>query len=592
MLGLLSELRSEAGADVEVPEKPPSEPSEKELPDIAHLEFVDTERALYKEIREDDGAMVQACEEVRRRVENMEEIVQLVREALLPSKLAQLANRFESQELLCQRMIRRAKELLITLRGDDEDHDEDDIAAVALQPVRQSIAQVRAKQFKALVQAFFVARSHNRTELVERGSRQLRFAYPEALPETLDEIMEFPELAFDAIALRLESGSEATLDVILGQTEGKKADTKKLEQGAKELKLMFLQFEQLIDVQGEQLTEVEENIQIAMEEVSEAIGILTDAETEKRAYERKKLKFFLVGGLLVFYFFIWPFCHGDKSSDWGIVNVSSRAYRSAFHKILPDQYKRFYGDDESAASGAKTAETPKKEEEAAKTAEAPKKEEAKPEGEAKASLLELSHTWGQGLQGRQHHGHEPPLLVVPASSTIRFGLLETGADESRQLGSEPEVLGVCKDLLTMVEEGGKKPGSSLGQLGLREGDPKTDEEKNEEKEKKELKDKEDAKTQEDDAKTKKLLEGMNACVDEMVKLSTELSTYREREGSADKLYVAAIPAVADHLKAVATPAIEDKIREDEEAAYLDAKKHIATVEELLDAAKIERPPKA
>lgn len=112
MLARLKELREEAGVDVAVaePEKPSSETT-KETPDIEQLEFVQDVQDLYKEILEDEGATAQAFEEVRHRVENMEEIVQLEHEALLPSKLAQLANRFESQELVCQRMIRRAKEI-------------------------------------------------------------------------------------------------------------------------------------------------------------------------------------------------------------------------------------------------------------------------------------------------------------------------------------------------------------------------------------------------------------------------------------------------------------------------------------------------
>lgn len=315
MLSRLDELREAAGVDVEI-EKPSNEPPVQAPLDIEWLEFIEEMREFFKEILEDEGACVQACKEVADRVESMEEIVQLERDALLPTKLAQLANRFESQELVCQRMIRRAKGMLTTLKAEDQDHDEDDLALTALEPVRKSIARVRAIEFKNLVQGFFAARSHNRQETISRAARQLRFAYPDALEEELNDILEFPELAWVAISRRLEKGPEVTLDGILGEMEGKKADARKLEQGAKELKLMFLQFEQLIDTQGENLNAIEANIKTVMEETSEAIGILQDAEEQKRAYERKKLKFYLVVAFLVFYFIIWPMFESDDDKRY------------------------------------------------------------------------------------------------------------------------------------------------------------------------------------------------------------------------------------------------------------------------------------
>lgn len=348
MLGRLAEIREAAGADVEV-EKPPEE-LKKQEPDVEHEEYIAEMKDLYKEILEDEGAAAQAFEEVRHRVENMEEIVQLERVALLPTKLKQLANRFESQELVCQRMIRRAKELLTHLRAEDQDYDEhDDKVHIALRPVRNSIAQVRSREFKELVQGFFGARSKNRQEMIIRATRQLRFAYPDALEEELSDIMEFPELAAVAIAQRLEKGSEGvTLDGILAEMEGKKADAKKLEQGAKELKLMFLQFAELIDNQGESLNAIEANIKTVIEETSEAIGVLIEAEDEKRAYERKKMKFYVIIAILVFYFIIWPFAQDSRHkepSDWGVTVFFTGLYHNALKKVAPEHYMKWHGDD-------------------------------------------------------------------------------------------------------------------------------------------------------------------------------------------------------------------------------------------------------
>jgi len=361
MLCRLGELREAAGADVDVElEKPSSEEGtitkEQEQLDIDWLEFIEDMKEMYKEILEDEGACVQACDEVADKVSNMNEIVELERDALLPTKLAQLANRFESQELVCQRMIRRAKEMLTTLRADDQDIDEDDVALGALRPVRTSISKVRALEFKALVQGFFSARARNRQEMIMRAARQLRFAYPDALEEELKDIMEFPELAFVAISRRLEKGSEVTLDGILGEMEGKKADAKKLEQGAKELKLMFLQFAELIDTQGEALTAIEANIKTVIEETSEAIGVLLEAEEQKRAYERKKLKFYIIVFLLVFYFILYPWLFkrqrnpvtGQFEKSWFDVGEGDTlwAFLGMFHEgvyaLAPNHYKQWY----------------------------------------------------------------------------------------------------------------------------------------------------------------------------------------------------------------------------------------------------------
>lgn len=331
MLGRLAELREASGADVQAVSEDPQKPSDEILeqkkaagaaddqkeppPDDEWCELIDEMKDLYKEILEDEGATMQACTEVRHCVENMEEIVQLERDALLPTKLSQLANRFESQELVCQRMIRRAKEMLAALRAEDQDYDEDDHAHVALRAVRNSIARARALEFKALIQGFFTARNRNKQEMMKRASRQLRFAYPDALDEELNDIMEYPELAMVAIARRLEQGSEVTLDGILGEMEGKKADAQKLEQGAKELKLMFLQFSELIDTQDASLSGIEANIKTVLEDTTEAIGILQDAEMEKRAFERKKMKFMIFGFFFILFLllrYVSPFFFGAR----------------------------------------------------------------------------------------------------------------------------------------------------------------------------------------------------------------------------------------------------------------------------------------
>lgn len=299
---------------------------EEELEDEQELDdeekaFMEDMQERFQEMLEDEGAAKQAFTEVRNRVDNMHNFVKEAQTALLPSKIATLQSKFESEEIICQRMIRRAKETLAELRAEDEDYEEDEVAALALWPVRQSLAKARGKEFKMLVQGFFNARSHSKQEMLKRAYRQLKFAYPDALDEELRDILEFPEVAIDAINQRLEKGAEAnSLEHILEELEGKKGDSKKLEQGARELKLMFLQFSELIDTQGEALDSIEANIQSVITETSEAIGTLQEAEQAKRLYQGQMLKGSICCIILLFVFAIypmWKYCMGEaQSKSW------------------------------------------------------------------------------------------------------------------------------------------------------------------------------------------------------------------------------------------------------------------------------------
>lgn len=331
MLGRLSELREAAGLKATL--QKPGALEEQAVVDTEWQYIIDEMSELFKEILEDETACIRACQEVQDVVDKMEKILELQGSALLPSKLAQLSSRMESQEIVCQRMIRRAKEALSYLKAEDQD-DVDDAAVNALQPVRSSIAKARAIEFKNLVQAFFAARTRHREEISTRARRQLRFAYPDASEDDLNEIMEFPELAISAISRRIEKGSEASLDGILGEIDGKRADVKKLEQGAQEIKLLFLQFEELIDVQGENLDSVEANIKSTLGDTADALGVLQDLESEKRAYERKKLKFKVWVGIICFLiFFNWfirpVLAKQMEKGDWSVVG----AIGSAFHTL-------------------------------------------------------------------------------------------------------------------------------------------------------------------------------------------------------------------------------------------------------------------
>jgi len=295
-----------------------------------YLEFLDEMHECYKELLVDEGATVQACAEIEHHVINMEETIQLEKESILPSRIAQMSNRFDGQELVCQRMINRAKGMLDILKNREvEVHCEDapaersncrkwlwpdqerlaHNAPMYMDPVRQSIAKARADEYRTLVLRFFQARSTNKSEVLRRTTRQLRFAFPDAEEAELDQVMECPDNAAVALSKRLEKGDKVTLVRFIEEAEAdaEKQNQKKLEQGAKELKLMMLQFSELIDNQGEALNAIEANIKMVLEETTEAIAVLNDALEAKLADERQRRCVRMCGCccLLMFAFLIW-----------------------------------------------------------------------------------------------------------------------------------------------------------------------------------------------------------------------------------------------------------------------------------------------
>lgn len=276
--------------------------------ELEYLEFLEEMHDLYHELLADDGAVVQALAEIRHHVDNMDETILEEKEALLPTKISQMSNRFEGQELVCQRMINRAKGTLETLKTRQAEVDTEkkpeapsgwrswfsgkerlvESAPAYMEPVRQAMASLRSAEYKELVRRFFNARSAVKHEVSMRTQRQLRFAFPEAKEYEFDQVMEFPESAITAVALRLEKGDRITLEqfIQVAESDPEKENQRRLEQGAKELKLLMLQFSELIDNQGEMLDAIESNIKQVLQDTTEAIDTLAQAVEYKRTYEK------------------------------------------------------------------------------------------------------------------------------------------------------------------------------------------------------------------------------------------------------------------------------------------------------------------
>jgi len=305
----------------QAPGEQPSQPAEEKLQDWKpppqvkktdvhleeYLEFLDQMHELFREILGFEGMTRQALDEVSHNVDIMEDIIRQEREALLPTTILELVNRFESHELVCQRMINRAKDALDILKNREAElilepvqrqgvcawlcPEKERLAHAVpemLGPVRASIAAARAAEYKRLVLRFFALRSANKQDQVERTTRQLKYAFPEALDSQVEHLMEFPEFGLGAVQDRLEKGDEVSLEkfIMAKESDPERENQKRLVQGAKELKLMILQFSELIDTQGEALDSIEANVKQVLEQTSTAIETLTDAVEQKKEHER------------------------------------------------------------------------------------------------------------------------------------------------------------------------------------------------------------------------------------------------------------------------------------------------------------------
>jgi len=294
------------------------------------LEFLDQMDELYTEILGHEGGARQALVELHHHVSTMEETIQMEKEALLPTTIMQLYNRFEGQELVCQRMIHRAKSMLDTLRDNKAEvvveikpgnepgfcgrcarwfcccgraHNERLVQKVPafLDPVRQSIASARAAEYKRLVLRFFAARSANKADLIVRTTRQLTFAFPDAMEHEVEQVMEFPEHAMSALAQRLEKGQDGiTLEhvIMAKEADSEKENLKRLVVGSKELQLLMMQFAELVGSQGDALDDIEANIKSVLEVSNEAIETLTEALAQKKKYEENMRRLHRAGYVL------------------------------------------------------------------------------------------------------------------------------------------------------------------------------------------------------------------------------------------------------------------------------------------------------
>lgn len=261
--------------------------------DALPSEHMPEEHLVYA-VASDERSMRAICNDIRARVAELRRVGAEIKKSILPGRLQDLQQQLLNKDAACQRLVHQSKELLDTLGGGAPDgrHDDGLDAGHFLQKVRDSAADYWREQVKAVILEFFEVRGTLRDEIRVQQRRRLRLGYPEADEEVLEMALASPELAAQALAARAD-GDHVPLRAVLASLDS--MDDRRIEEAAKSLKLIFLQFAELIDVQGETLEEIEGNIDSTIEHVEKARVQLEQSRVLQSKNWRKAMKMKLCG---------------------------------------------------------------------------------------------------------------------------------------------------------------------------------------------------------------------------------------------------------------------------------------------------------
>mmetsp|Transcript_111305 Transcript_111305/g.314191 ORF Transcript_111305/g.314191 Transcript_111305/m.314191 type:complete len:538 (+) Transcript_111305:248-1861(+) len=181
-----------------------------------------------------------------------------------------------------------------------------------LEPIEFTWLRIRAlaysefkAEYDALVFGFYTFRHRMQVELETGIRRRLKIAFPDAAADTLDEVMRYPELANMVMDRRLEGdvdeqGKLKTLEDLFHDLSSMKACIDiKIAQETKELHMVFVQFGDLCEQQGEAMSGIESNIKATIGSIHGTIGQMEHAKVKKRdlAWRKAWMKFLVRVGV-------------------------------------------------------------------------------------------------------------------------------------------------------------------------------------------------------------------------------------------------------------------------------------------------------
>lgn len=252
------------------------------------------EENLVYVIASDERSVRALCADIRERVAELRRLGAEAKKAILPGRLLDLQKQLVAKDTSCQRLVHQSKDLLLTLEGNEQERAHDDLfgAGESLQRLRASAVSHWREQVKVVILEFFEVRGKMRDDIRVQQRRRLRFAYPEADEETLETALASPELASQAIGRRAD-GDRSSLRSVLASLDS--IEDRQIEEAAKSLKLIFLQFAELVDAQGETFDEIEANIDRTIEHVENARVQLEEARVLQSKNWRQAVKLKVCG---------------------------------------------------------------------------------------------------------------------------------------------------------------------------------------------------------------------------------------------------------------------------------------------------------
>eukprot|EP01100_Stratorugosa_tubuloviscum_P012678 TRINITY_DN610_c3_g1_i1.p1 TRINITY_DN610_c3_g1~~TRINITY_DN610_c3_g1_i1.p1 ORF type:complete len:302 (+),score=178.09 TRINITY_DN610_c3_g1_i1:158-1063(+) len=168
---------------------------------------------------------------------------------------------------------------------------------VAQKRVREHMHTNLTKKFIENVQQFQNIQNAYKIKFRERFQRQATIVKPDISEEEVNRILETGDTSQVFADALLSDHRHAEARAALVDMQRQQRELVTLEKSINELNQMFIDFATMIQVQGEVITQIQENIQQAANDATTAVGSLTEAE--KYANIKRRNRIFAIVGIVV-----------------------------------------------------------------------------------------------------------------------------------------------------------------------------------------------------------------------------------------------------------------------------------------------------
>jgi len=132
--------------------------------------------------------------------------------------------------------------------------------SIAQERIRTNMQQAMARQHQQLVTQFQKAQVKFKNELLRRQATEIQFLCPEASQDEVTQMIEAGQTSGQMVMRRM-AGAHAVVAEELQRVREKHEDILRLERSIAELAQIFQEMATLVEVQGEMLDSIENNVQ-------------------------------------------------------------------------------------------------------------------------------------------------------------------------------------------------------------------------------------------------------------------------------------------------------------------------------------------